>query len=268
MSYLKESGDGESCDATVDVSDQVLKVKVAGRHSSWVLHGNLIAHNTEQKALNYGKVNVLAVNRAVQESSAYFVERPGSSVTQSGFWRAAKQLQHGDGRRKLLSSGRLHADDGMCRFVDDHLALVTQARLNEVEERVIDAGRLFVEELRSNADEEAVGVWRLEALARELRHEFGDGESVGLADVVEQSECVVLNHDAVAAHCFLCFVHPTLDNVRAGASQVLQEHRIVKLYTRNFIMCEEARTSELTRAALETACDLSTMACLRKRSML
>ena len=81
----------------------------------------------------------------------------------------------------------------MGRFVDDHLALVTQARLDEVEERVVDAGRLLVQQLGGDADEQAVGVRRLEALARELGHEFGDGQAVALADVVEQTKRVVLD---------------------------------------------------------------------------
>ena len=57
----------------------------------------------------------------------------------------------------------------------------------------------------------------------ELADQLGDGQLVGLADVVEHAEGVVLNHDVVGADGLLRLVHPPLHNVKARLGQVLKQ---------------------------------------------
>ena len=81
----------------------------------------------------------------------------------------------------------------MRRLVDDHLALVAQTALDELEQRAVAALVVLLQQLAGDADEQAVGVGRLERAARELRHQLRHRQAVRLADVVQQAQRVVLH---------------------------------------------------------------------------
>ena len=63
----------------------------------------------------------------------HLVKRPDGGEPESGLGRGAEELQDGDGGHELPRGCALHVDDGVRRLVDDHLGLVAQARLYEVE---------------------------------------------------------------------------------------------------------------------------------------
>ena len=64
------------------------------------------------------------------------------SVPQSWFRTGAEQLEDRDSWGQFPAGGSLHVDDGVSRLVDDHLGLVAQARLNELEVRRRSVGIL------------------------------------------------------------------------------------------------------------------------------
>ena len=62
-------------------------------------------------------------------------------------------------------------------------------------------------------------------LLGQLADELGDCQSVGLPDVVEQAEGVVLHHHGVGIDRLLGLVHPALDHLKAWKNIALpKEH--------------------------------------------
>ena len=67
----------------------------------------------------------------------YLVEGADRSEAQRGFGRATEELEDRDSRGELLRCRLLHVDNGVGRFVDHHLTLVTQTTLYEVKHRTV-----------------------------------------------------------------------------------------------------------------------------------
>ena len=157
----------------------------------WFHDSNILLHNQHK---------LHAAARECACSPTDLVERLGGGEAQRGLGRAAEELQHGHSGRQLLGRRVLHADDGVRRLVDDHLALVAQTALDELEQRAVAALVVLLQQLAGDADEQAVGVGRLERAARELRHQLRHRQAVRLADVVQQAQRVVLHLSPTHKH--------------------------------------------------------------------
>ncbi len=120
------------------------------------------------------------------------VEGLDGGVAQGGLRGGAEELEDADGGGELFGRGGGQGDDGGGGLVDDHVGLVAQAGLDEVEEARVGGVFVLVELVGGDADEEAVGVGGLEGGAGELGDEFGDREFVVFLYLVEEAECVVL----------------------------------------------------------------------------
>ena len=65
-------------------------------------------------------------------------------------------------------------------------------------------------------------------LLGQLADELGDCQSVGLPDVVEQAEGVVLHHHGVGIDRLLGLVHPALDHLKAWKNIALPNNMVKK----------------------------------------
>ncbi len=131
VARLEQGGDGECGYGAVLVGDKVLQVEVAGGDGSWVADGDL-------------------------------VEGLDGGVAQGGLRGGAEELEDADGGGELFGRGGGQGDDGGGGLVDDHVGLVAQAGLDEVEEARLRVVLLLLELVGGDADEKAVGVRRLE----------------------------------------------------------------------------------------------------------
>ena len=157
----------------------------------------------------------------------HLVQSPHRREPQRRLGRGAEELQHRDGGGELLTGGPLHVDDGVRSFVDHHLGLVPQTRLHKVKVWRTRVRILLLNHLASNPDEQDDRVGTLEAHLGQFGQQLGDGETVGLPDVVEQPEGVVLHHDVVRADGLLHLVHPSLDHLSPapGPGEVERGHQ-------------------------------------------
>mmetsp|Transcript_6058 Transcript_6058/g.24078 ORF Transcript_6058/g.24078 Transcript_6058/m.24078 type:complete len:485 (-) Transcript_6058:662-2116(-) len=196
VARLEQRGDGERGDGAVLVRDERLHVDVAVGDGERVRHGDA-------------------------------VERAHSREAQYGLGAAQEELQHGHRGRELARGDVAHVDDRARRLEDDHLALVAQAALEEVEERAVGAvggRRGLAYHLRGVAHEQHLRERRAHRAAREGAHQLRDGQAVVRADLVQQRERVELHERRLRVHGLLDLVAPALDHVAhaglAGLEQV------------------------------------------------
>ena len=161
---LEQRCDGERGDGSVGVVDETLHVHVARCHRERVYHRDLVegAHGGEAEA-----------------------------------WlgRAEEELQHRHRRCQLALGHARERADGRGSLVYDHVALVSQRRLEVVEERPITrlGIGLVLHDPLGVPDEQALGHRALERRPGQRGHHLGHSQPILPLDLVQQRQRVVLH---------------------------------------------------------------------------